>query len=281
MYRLLQLLYQYRALLLFLLLEFISFWMLSRSNPYYSAVYFRSANLLAGSIYQARTNLLQYLSLKKVNEDLALENAQLRTSIARMRMPVLVQEPPDSTRIPEVPLDYDYIAAKVINNTIRKQHNFITINKGTRHGVQPGMGVISGAGVVGKVLAASNNFATVTSVLNIDMLVSARLARTGTFCTVNWDGRDPLRADLLYVPRHIRVQEQDSVVTSGYSDVFPENILIGLVRTVSPEGDDTFYNIELELSNDFSRLRYVYLIRNPDSSEREQLESALEGREDE
>lgn len=275
MYRLFQLIYQYRAFLLFLFLEFISIWMLFRQNPYYSAVYFRSANLIAGSLYEARANLVQYMSLSRVNQTLAEENARMRSALARMRLPVLVQELPDSSSIAEVSTPYDYIAARVINNSISKQHNFITINKGSRHGIEPGMGVISADGAVGRVLSVSRNYAAVTSLLNVNMIVSARHMRSGSFCTVNWDGRNYRRASALYLPRHVEVREQDSVFTSGYSDVFPENILIGTIRQVSIDSDATFYNLSLDLSSDFSSLSYVYIVRIPGKEEREELESSL------
>ncbi len=275
MYQLFQYLYNNRAFLLFLLLEFISFWLLVRTNPYQSAAFFHSSNRLTGTLYNSRANIAGYLDLKKVNQRLAQDNAELRELIAQRQAPVLVTEHLDSAMIPDVPTRYRYLAAKVINNSTRNFHNFVTINRGRRHGVEVDMGVISDRGVIGKVMAVSDRFAVVVSLLNTEMLISARIKRNNTLCTINWDGLSAIETPLLYVPRHVNVEQGDTIITSGYNSIFPDNILIGTVKTKSLESNATFFDIRVALSEDFYKLNYVYVVRNPVQVERDELEAIM------
>ena len=275
MYQLFQFLYHYRAFILFLLLELISFWLLVRTNPYHSAAYFHSSNALAGSVYQIKNDIRSYFDLKRVNDQLSEDNARLRELIAKNDRPVLYRVEPDSARISEVPFSFNFIAARVINNSTRKVHNFFTINKGKKHGIKPGMGVISMQGVAGKIMSVSDHFATVASLLNTEMYVSSVIKSNGTFCTVNWDGRNPLVSKLLFVPRHLQLSAGDSVVTSGYNSVFPPGLLIGTIKLFNIESNATFYNVDLQLANDFYSMSYVYVIDNPQREEQTRLEEEI------
>ncbi len=274
MYQLLKLIHTYRAFLVFLFIEFACFWLLVRSNPYHSAAYFHSSSAIIGNIYQTRKNIAQYFNLPAVNEELATDNARLRLVLAQSQVPIIVNSKADSLKHTRALENYAFLSAKVINNSTMLTHNFLTINKGSRNGVEPGMGVISANGIVGKVFSVSDHFATVSSVLNTDVFVSSYIRRNGTFGSINWDGRNILYARLLYVPKHIELQAGDTVVTSGFNSVFPENILVGYVREF--EIGDSFYNIDVELSNDFSNLAYVYVVKNPLREEKLELENEIQ-----
>ncbi len=275
MYQLFQFLYHYRAFLLFLVLELISFWLLVRTNPYHSAAFFHSSNAMSGTIYQTKSDIRSYFNLKEINIHLAEDNARLREIISRKVRPVLYAIDQDSAQIPEVAFPYEYIAARVINNSTREIHNFFTINKGKNHGIKVGMGVITKQGVAGKVMSVSNNFATVASLLNTEMFVSSVIKNNGTFCTVNWNGRDPLTSKLLFVPRHLQLVTNDSIVTSGYNSIFPPDLLIGTIKTFDIESNATFYDVSIQLANDFYSMSYVYLINNPHREEVSALEHQL------
>ncbi len=275
MYQLFQFLYYYRAFFLFLGLELLSVWLLIRTNPYHSAAYFHSANAISGTIFQTKSDIRSYFKLKEVNENLAEDNASLREQISRKDQPVLHSVEPDSAKIPDIAYAYDYIAARVINNSTRNVHNFLTINKGKKHGIKPGMGVISSLGVVGKVMSVSNNFATIASLLNTEMYVSSSMKSNGTFCTTNWNGSDPLISGLLYVPRHLQLVANDSIVTSGFNSVFPPDLLIGTIKSFEIESNATFYNVDIKLANDFYSMSYVYVINNPHREEQSTIEHEI------
>ena len=275
MYRLLQLIHSYRAFLVLLFIESICLWLLVRNNPYHSAAYFHTSNAMIGNFFQTKTSISQYFNLPQVNEELANDNPKLRESLAQSMVPIVVKTDDDSLRFRKGSYAYEYISAKVINNSTRLTHNYLTINKGSINGVEPGMGVISANGVVGKVMSVSKNFSTISSLLNVNVYVSAYLKRNNTFCSINWAGKNPLIAKLLYVPRHIEVVKGDTIVTSGYNSIFPENITIGFVNEVSLAESAPFYNIDVELSNDFSSLAFVYIIKNPLRQEQIELETSI------
>jgi len=272
MYRLLQLLHSYRAFLLLLFIEIICLWLLIGNNPYHSAAFFRTSNAITGNMYKAKENITQYFSLPRINEGLASDNARLRELLSQTQVPIIVNTETDSLRLRNGVYNFDYLAAKVINNSTRFTHNYLTINKGRSSGVEAGMGVISANGIVGKVMSVSENFATVSSLLNIDVYVSTYLKRNNTFSSVHWDGRNIEETKLMYVPRHIQLEKGDTIVTSGYNSIFPENLLVGFIDDFSLDETASFYDIDVKLSNDFSRLAYVYVIKNPLKEERLQLE---------
>jgi rod shape-determining protein MreC len=274
MYRLIQLLHSYRAFLLLLFIEIVCIWLLVSNNSYHSASYFHTSNTLIGNIYETRSNITQYFSLPDINEQLSNDNANLREVLSQSQVPIIVDTKRDSSELRHMNYDYEYLSAKIINNSTNLMHNFLTLNKGRSNGIEPGMGVISALGIVGKVMSVSENFSTVSTLLNTDVFVSAYLKRNNTYCSINWDGSDILKTKLLYVPSHIGLEKGDSVVTSGYNSIFPENILIGFIEDFGPE-NASFYNIDVNLSNDFSNLAYVYVIKNPFKNEKIELETAI------
>lgn len=276
MNRFFQLIYRYRAFLTFILLEVFCYWLMIRTNPYHSASFFHSSNRLAGNVYETRKEVSDYFNLRKVNNTLAEENARLRENIYKISRPVILMGLTDSSKISDVRFTYDFISAKVVNNTTSKTHNHFTLNKGSKHGIEPGMGVVSSNGTVGIIRSVSKNFSTAYSIINTSVTVSSEIKRTNTLCTVNWDGRNPQYGRVLYVPRHITIVENDTIMTSGYNAVFPEKIIIGTVEEFSLASNESFYNIKIKLSEDFSSLSYVYVIKNPGFEEKEDLESEIE-----
>ena len=170
---------------------------------------------------------------------------------------------------------YPLVPARVINNSLRSVDNYLTLNVGTADGVQPGLGVLSAAGIVGRVKAASAHYATVTSLLHSKSAVAAKIKRDGTFGSVKWPGDDFTHALLDYIPRQNRLLRGDTVVTSGYNAVFPEGVFVGTVETFEKEPDKNFWTVTLRLGTDFSRLNYVYVVHNRPHAERDSLEAAI------
>lgn len=271
MRRLFLLIYQYRAFFTFIVLEILAFWLVIGTSTFHNAAFFNTSNNIVASIFGLRQGVYQYFNLANENDNLAKENAFLRDLISKKQIAVLSA---DSTPISTTDsiIQYNYIPAKVINNSTQKVNNYLTIDKGSRDGLQPGMGAISSFGVVGVVKTVSNNYATIYSLLHGGMQVSSLLSRPGVFGTTKWDGLDPLYASLLYIPRHVELQVGDSVTTSGYNAIFPEGIPIGQIKEYSIDENETFYNIIIELSSDFQSLSHVYLIQNYYRQEKDSVE---------
>lgn len=273
MRQLLAFLVKYRAFLLFLLLETFCVWLIVQNNDYQRSAFTNSSSQLVGSINQTSKNVGDYFRLGKVNEELAAENARLKALLFSEETVV----PLDSMLSQEIDKDttdriqYILMPAEIIRNEIHLANNFFMINKGAESGIEPGMGVINSFGVVGTIRSVSENFAEGISLLNTRNKVSVLHKNSGRLGTVLWDGRDPKKAPLLYVTPDIQPQKGDSIVTSSYNAVFPKEVLIGTVEEVTRDENNTYLQIRVNLSVDFAKLSYVYVIKNELKVEQDSL----------
>ncbi|MGQ1890117.1 rod shape-determining protein MreC [Thermophagus sp. OGC60D27] len=261
-------------LLLFLVLEIISFSFIFNHNGYHRSVYLSSCNSISGFFYERFSSVTQYFQLKKINEELALENAELKNRLERTAR---ISTPATRFSIDSIgDQKYNYTSAKVINNSVNNHFNYLTLNKGKKDGLKPDMGVISSRGLVGVVLNASDNYATVISLLNTRLHISARIRETGFFGSLNWQGLNYRYAMLSGIPAHASPSVGDAVVTSGFSAIFPEDILIGTIDEISIDQGESFYNIRVLLSVDFKQLQYVHVVEKTDVKEQRELEKQFE-----
>ncbi len=262
---------QYQVVLLFIALEFISAWLIVTQNHYQNAVFLNSANRYIATLHSWMTSVEDYFRLTSINRDLVKENARLRQALSRQEQLVAYQgrnQPEDSLVINK----YDYVVAKVVNNSTHKLNNYITINQGRRQGIEQGMGIISPLGIVGKVSASNDYFSTAVSLLHSDTRVSAQIKKNGELGYVQWEGKNPRIAKLKDVPDYIEVKKGDTIVTSGYNAVFPPKVTIGTVSKVSKKAQETFYDIEVILATNFNSLDYVYVVKNILKLEQDSLE---------
>jgi len=270
MERLINFIYEYRAFFTFLLLELSCGWLVVENNQYQSTKYFNSSNRLAANILGFSQGVREYFSLRTINEELAAENAELRTDLEKMRQVSdnyypIVQ---DSSKVDQ----YEFVSAKVIANSTNLYKNFITINRGSSDGIQPGMAAISNDGAVGKVKSVSENYSVLISLLNVDEQISCVIKRTNHFGSARWDGLHMRYSNLLFIPRHAAPVVGDSVITSGYNAVFPEGILVGIIREANLKPEANFWDIRIELSQDFGRLSFVEVIKSRLKNEKDSLE---------
>lgn len=262
---------RYHVFLIFLLLEGVALTFVYNSSNYQQSNMLAAIDGAKGYVYSLTSEWTGYFGLKKENEQLSAEITQLRNELDYYKSQQFI----DTTIVADSLGNrlYTYIPAEVIQNTTNKQHNNFIINIGAEQGVEPDMAVISEQGVVGVVQRTSDNFATVMSVLNTDFRVSAKLKRTGHFGPLMWDGVNTREAVLIEVPQHASVEVGDTIVTSGYSTIFPEGIMIGVVKDFEVKRGN-FYEINVELSVDFGRLRYVNVVNSTHRSEIRELEKA-------
>jgi rod shape-determining protein MreC len=274
MERLFLFIYQYRAFFTFLVLEVFCFWLIVENNQYQGAKFFNSSNTVVASLNNFSQSIRDYFLLSEVNRTLAEENASLRRQVELNNQKIPA---PDSLVIKDSVLvsRFDFVSAKVVNNQVDKFKNFITINKGKDSGIEPGMAVISPLGVVGKVKVVSNHYGVVTSLLHIDVMVSALLKRTGNFGSVQWDGKNPDFVKLNYIPRHVQPMIGDSVVTSGYNAVFPAGIMIGTIADIKLSDEALSYDLTVSLSQDFRKLSFVTVVKSLMKHEQDSLEQVV------
>jgi len=281
MKNLFRLIYRYHVVLLFVLLETLSLSMVVTYNNYQRATFFDSSNFITGTLFEKFSSFLQIFEFKQVNIKMAEENAVLRAALQErlLKYSPGTYHARDSIYLPRIAKDssvkvvYRFTTARVINNSINQQHNFITLNKGRHDGVKPDMGVIANGHVVGLVVNVSENFSTVISLLNSRWKISAKIKRNDYFGSLSWDGKDYRRVQLNEIPYHVPVQNGDTVVTTGYSSSFPEGLTIGTISDFSIGTGSNFYKIEVMLAADFKNLVVVGLIENKQLNEIKQLES--------
>ncbi|MEM0939021.1 MAG: rod shape-determining protein MreC [Bacteroidota bacterium] len=264
MRRLLNFLYKRREIGVFLVLEILSIWLLVSYNNRYNASFFNSSNQLSGFVSQSSQNVSDYFQLDKINERLMQENELLQEELRRLRI--------SPTAFLDTINRYEVIGARVVANTVNRSSNFLTISAGKKDGIEIGMGIITSSGIVGQVKSVSDNFATVYSLLHPNFLISSMVKRTQTKGTVQWDQADYLHAELKYIPRHIKLKKGDSVVTSGFNSVFPEDILIGIIDEFDLKDQMTFYQTRIQLATDFTSLGQVYAIKDLLKQEKDSLE---------
>ncbi|MFW6328091.1 MAG: rod shape-determining protein MreC [Bacteroidota bacterium] len=269
MQNLLKFIIRYYFFFLFVAFETVAVIILVNGNAFHRSKFSNLTRNIAGMVYNRVDYLREYLSLREENRKLIEENVHLKNMLIDDFV-VIARE--FNTREDTLKLrKFKYTSAKVINNTVTRQQNFITLNKGANHGIQPEMAVTSNNGIVGIVDAVSPNFSTVISVLNRNLHISAKLKKNNYFGSLKWDGKNFRKAKLDEIPHHVMVNVGDTIVTSGYSAIFPEGLLIGYVEDFDLEGGN-FYSIDIKLSNDFKRLSGVNVIKNLLRKEQKKLE---------
>jgi rod shape-determining protein MreC len=274
MERLFLFVYQNRAFFTFLALELSCAWLIVTNNQYQGAKFFNSSNGIVATMNNFSQGVRDYFQLREVNQMLAEENAALKQKITQQQQHIAASDTTIALEDSVLINQYGFESAKVVNNHVDFVKNYITIDKGEDRDLKPGMAVISPLGAVGKVKLVSNHYAVVTSLLHIDVMVSARLKRTEHFGTAQWDGRDPDFIQLKYIPRHVKPAVGDSVVTSGYGN-FPDGIMIGTVAEVNLLEETLFYDLKVKLSQDFRKLSFVTIVKNSLKHEQDSLEQAI------
>jgi len=243
--------------------------LLTTGNSYHNSRLLNGVRGITNGINAKIYNTRSYLSLHEINERLAGENVALKNKIAQMvREENSVFLPVNDSVNKQ---QYLHTSAEVIENSINKQKNFFTINKGESQGIKVDMAVTTASGVAGVIVGCSRNYSVAMSVLNLDFKVSARIKSNGYFGSLSWDGRDYKYAILSEIPQHVLVNVGDTIETTGYSAIFPEGIIVGTVDNYEKYGGD-FYKISVLLITDFKKLHFVDVIGNMKKKEQLNLE---------
>jgi rod shape-determining protein MreC len=263
---------------LFVLLEVLCAVLLFQYNNYQNSVWFTSANWVTGKVYEWTSWMESFFSMTKVNEDLTLRNFYLERQVTQLRR--LYAEATTETDVKEQQeleklQQYKLIPAKVVTNELHLANNLITIDKGEKDGVEVGMGVACGKGVVGVVYLTSAHYSIVIPVLNMkSSRISCAIRNRGYFGVLRWDGRDAGIAYVEDIPRHARFNKGDWVETNGFSTIFPSGILVGQIKQVYNSRDGLSYRLQVRLSTDFGNLRDVVVINDKTIAERMRLMQA-------
>ncbi|MBN2481492.1 MAG: rod shape-determining protein MreC [Bacteroidales bacterium] len=272
MRKLLRFIIQNHFIILFLLIESFSLFLLFSRNPYQKFTFYRFSHSIINRIASRISNLEDYFSLYHENRALVEENTKLYNQLASSY--------PGTTSDTIYRLyngtsgTYLYIPARIINNTVNNQYNYITINKGSRDQIEPDMAVICNNGIVGYTKSVSKNFTVVLPALNLDFIVSGKIKKSGYYGPVSWNGVNANLLTLVDIPHHVTLNQGDTVITSGYGGIFPEGYLIGTIEDFRLKGGN-YYEINIKLSSDFRRLDNVQVIRHHAKQELDSLQNLL------
>ena len=273
MRNLLNFLLKYNYWFLFILLEVASFVLLFRFNRYQQSAFFTSANTVVGAVYEVSGGISSYFHLKSVNEDLLDRNMVLEQQITNLEK-ALREQQLDSmaiNSIRQVPqADYQLFKAHVIKNSLNLVDNYITLDKGSSSGIRSEMGVVDGNGIVGIVYETSPSYSVVISVLNSKSNISCKIIGSDYFGYLKWEHGDSRYAYLKDLPRHAEFNLGDTVVTSGFSTVFPEGIMVGTVDDMSDSNDGLSYLLKIKLATDFGKLSDVRVVARTGQEEQKQ-----------
>lgn len=244
--------------------------LLFQGNPYQHHVYLTSANAVSSAVYEAGSNVTSYFNLRDINEDLNRRNAALEKEVINLRekLQQYAEVEFSDTLVPDSAVDhFDFIVAHVINNSISKPYNYLTIDKGFDDGVRAELGVIDQNGVVGIVSVVGKKNARVISLLNPNLRLSCKIKNSDHFGSLVWDGNDPTMALLEELPRHTVYNPGDTIVTSGYSAVFPPGLPVGIILDDNRDHNENFFTLKVRLFADFAALGNVQIVTNNYSEE--------------
>lgn len=255
MNKILEFFYKYLSVVIFLILEILAFLLVVNKNDLQRSVAFRYATTLSAWTYEVTNLVTDYFGLTEANKYLAEENARLYKEIADYKSKFV--DSVDVQSMVTYQSSENYLSAKVVFNSVYDLQNYIIIDKGSVHGVEEDMGVFAPQGVVGVVQRVSKNYAVVLPIINPEQVISAKIKGNNQLGSVKWDGKSPLKAKLYEIPSHVNVVAGDTVVTSGFSAIFPEGVMIGVVDKAAHVENTMYCDVDINLAVDFQSLSYV------------------------
>ncbi|MBQ7512825.1 MAG: rod shape-determining protein MreC [Prevotella sp.] len=278
MKNLLEFLQKYYHWFLFLVLEALSLVLLFQYNSYQNSVWFSSANIAAGKVNEWASAVTAFFSLSKNNEDLTLRNYYLERQLSQLRRlyaEATQSEDPEQQKVLADLSQYQLVPAKVISNELHLANNLMTIDKGKADGIEEGMGVACGRGVVGVTYLTSDHYSVVIPVLNCQSSrISCAIRGHQYFGVLRWYGKDATHAFVEDIPRHARFKRGEWVETNGYSSIFPAGVLVGQIVEVYNSRDGLSYKLKVRLSTDFGNVRDVVVITDKSMADRVRLMQA-------
>lgn len=269
---------RYFNFIFFLVMQIIALSFLFRYNKFHEAAFMDVAGEITGGLDTKYNKVESYFTLKTTNEQLVKENERLRQLLKENyeAFDSAGKQVIDTIRVDSLRRiqKYFYLSAKVVNNSVNSQTNFLTIHRGSAQQVKPNMGVVGPQGIVGTVVNVSENYSSVMSMLHRQYKVVVKLKNGGERGTVEWDGSNPMFVTLKDIPKSAKVAKGDSVVTSPTSSLFPGNLMVGTIYEIIDDKSSNFYTLKLRTATNFFSIEYVYVIANTQYEEQKRLEDS-------
>ena len=266
MYNIIRFIQKHLFVILFLVLEVLCIVMLTSAQSFHRQKRINTTNDIVGKIYETGNDIGDYFRLGKINRQLAEENAMLRKELAVVT---------DTTQAYQEFISkdtiYEFIPARVVNNTVNRPNNYLLIYKGKADGIEKDMGVISTDGIVGIVTDVSQHYASIMSLLHSYSTISVRFKNNEHLANLHWGTTNYRYGIIDDIPTHLLLQKGDTVVTSSYSFIFPENLMAGTVMELIESPSGTLNKAKIQYATDFSSLKNVYVIHHTNKAELDSL----------
>lgn len=271
MWSLLRFFVKYASLFTWFILTIISIFLLCQKNPYHRSAWLGSSNVIVGSFYESLYSITGYFGLRTANEDLLRRIEQLEAENMSLKNSIRNDIENNAHALDSTTI-YSYKIAHVISNSITSTENYITIDKGALDGVKQDQGIANQHGVIGIVSKVTDHYSLVLSLLNPKFRLSVSLKNSDSFGSLFWNGESPFYALLEDLPRTVKFEKGDTIVTTSYSVSFPGGVPVGTVEESFDQSDNiNFRTIKVKLFTDFNSLGTVHVIENKDSEERNEL----------
>lgn len=261
------------GLLAFGLLEVFSLYLVVQFNTEQEKIFFNSLNNFTAGTDAAVQSTVDYLQLNSYADSLARANARMLEKMDNAYFIHRIEQ--DSIKKSEWEQQYTFTTAEITDKTVSRKNNFFILNRGKKHGVAKNRGVVTERGIIGTVVDVSDDFSQVMTVLHQQSKVSAALSRTGDFGTLIWDGKDDRYLSLKDIPKHVKPAEGDTIMTSGYSQLFPKGMPVGRIETFSLSSGSNFYDIDVRLFEDLRTVKYAYVVDNLKRAQIDSLKAGL------
>jgi len=264
---------KYKYFLFFLLLEFIALFFTINNNNFHRSKFISSANEITGGLYEKTTQISNYFNLKSQNEELILENKNLKNLLEKY-----TSKEDSTVRVSVIDTinyqqKYTYTEAKIYSNNFNNPNNFILLNKGKNHGINIEMAVVNSKGIIGITEDVSANYVRVQSILNSNSKINAKLKNSSHFGTLIWNGKDYNIVQLEDIPKQAAIKVGDTIITGGMSTIFPAGILIGTIQKINTESSNN--SLDIKLFNDMSNIDNVYIVTALDKEEIRTLNNTI------
>jgi rod shape-determining protein MreC len=253
------------------LLEIYALTLIYKSHKYQEVRFFNTSNALTGTVLGYVNGFNTFIHLGTTNKALAEENTRLK-----MMLEYQDKYPADTSLPLRSPVySFSYVPAKIVNNTISRSINYITLDKGSKDGIQKGFGVVSSNGVVGIITNVSENFSLAMSVISVKTLISVRHKITNALGNLRWNGDDAYTLQVEGLSKTLPIKKNDTIVTAGFSSIFPPDIVVATVKKLEPDESTSFYDMNVRLTNDINKLSFVYIVKNEKKKELDSLQTQM------
>ncbi len=259
---------RFYVLILFVLLEFFALSLIYKSHKYQEVSFLNTSGNFSGTFLGYFNNINTFIHLGQNNKSLMEENVLLKEQLRYQN------NYPSDSALPKNSLSYkfSYTAAKIVNNTVNKSINYITLDKGSKDGIHKGLGVISSNGVVGIITNVSENFSLAMSVISVKSQISVRHKNSNALGSLYWNGNNPYLLQVDGFSKTLPIKKNDTLVTAGFSSIFPPDIVVAKVKKLKPDESTSFFHVDVVLTNQINSLSYVYIVKNEKKKEIDSLE---------